>query len=132
MPVGDLTADARISPSGIVSPDQAPAYVSSEIQWPVEIQLGGLLDPKLFFRKPLPVRLYKDQDVYVARSVQVDQFGYGSNVAEALDDLGRTLSEMYVYLSDAARSGALVDSLAAQHQELCEFIGSRPRHAKAA
>jgi hypothetical protein len=128
MPVIDVPADARVSPSGVVSADQNPGltFISNEIQWPMEIQFGGLLDPRLSFRKPVQVTLYKDEhDVYVARSVQVDQFGYGSNAAEALDDLGKTLSEMYFYLSDSSEAGSLGESLAAQHALLSEFIGTR-------
>lgn len=125
-PVIDVHADARISPSGFLAADrEVPAPVASEIQWPVEIQFGGLLDPRLLFLKPIRVNLYKDQDVYVARSVQVDQFGYGSNAAEALDDLGGTLSEMYLYLADADGSGTLSEPLGVQYALLSEFIARR-------
>jgi len=129
----DVAADARMSPSGVLSAVTGPLDTGiSDIQWPADIRLGGLLDSRLSFRKPLPVSLYKDQDVYVARCIEVDNFGYGSNSSEALDDLGKTLSEMYFFLSEAERSGALGESLATQYSVLCEYVVRRDVHTKVA
>jgi hypothetical protein len=134
MPVIDLAADARMSPIGVVSADRhcVLSAISSEVQWPVQLQLGGLLDRRLFFCRPMQVSLYKDQDVYVARSSEVDQFGYGSDAAEALDDLGKTLSEMYFYLAHAEESSTLGESLGVQFALIREFIGVRGRQFEAA
>ena len=44
---------------------------------------------------------------------------------EALDDLGRTLSEMYFYLSGSEKSGTLGDSLIQQFGALKTFVALR-------
>lgn len=92
----------------------------------MDLKFGALPDRRLRFKQPLNVRLYKDNGTYIAQCVEIEQFGYGGDSSEALDDLGKTLSEMYFYLSDAGQSGTLGESLAAQYSLLCEFVG--PRH----
>jgi len=126
MPVLDLLVDARISPVAFALP-LAPntGWKPTTIVFPLDIQLGGLLDQDLFFHKPLPVRLYKSDGSYVGECSLLHQFGYGSDAAEALDDLGKTLSEMYFYLSDSKYADRLSESLSEQYDVLCGFIGRR-------
>ncbi len=125
-----IEAEVRISHSGIVDPP-APYFSLSVgspaqlLQWPIEIQFGGLLHERLCFIKPLIVKLYKDQNVFVAECIEIDQFGSGENMGEALDDLGRTLSEMYFYLSGSEKSGTLGDSLIQQFGALKTFVALR-------
>ena len=123
MPVVDLDAAAWISPAGTASAAPISGCLPTAIIFPLNIRFGGLLDRRLSFRNPLQVRLYKSSGSYVAECSQLDQFGYGSNSAEALDDLGQTLSEMYFYLTDAQQSGTLGESLSRQFDTLCGFIG---------
>lgn len=132
MPALDLPVDARISPGAFALPlapnaDWKPTTIvfPATIVFPLDIQLGGLLDQDLFFHKPLPVKLYKSDGSYVAECSQLHQFGYGSDAADALDDLGKTLSEMYFYLSDSKCAERLSESLSEQYDVLCGFIGRR-------
>jgi hypothetical protein len=134
MPVLDV-AGSRVSPSGIFfspAPSDATSSSVDNIQWPLKIQFGGLLDQRLYFRVPLPVEVHREREIYVASSVEVGQFGYGSNSAEALDDLGKTLSEMYFYLEEAEQSGALGEPLAKQYGVLRTFICPRRAHIQEA
>jgi len=126
MPALDLPVDARISPGAFALPLAPNAdWKPTTIVFPLDIQLGGLLHQDLFFRKPLPVKLYKSDGSYVAECSQLHQFGHGSDAAEALDDLGKTLSEMYFYLSDSKHEESLSESLSEQYDVLCGFIGRR-------
>ena len=128
MPVTE-TWEGRGSPSGIVSPDTTRVSFAPlndwALEWPLQMQFGGLLDGELFFRKPLQVNIYRDGQSYVAKCTEVDQFGCCADLAEALDDLGRTLSEMYRYLSEANHAETRGDSLKEQYALLCCFIGRR-------
>jgi hypothetical protein len=129
MQVLDLPANAHISATGIAdlkTEKDINIPVAGEQPLPREIQFGGLLGPGLRFRKPLQVKLYRDGETCVAQCLEIDQFGYASSFADALDDLGRTLSEMYSYLADAGSSDGLSEALKGQYAQLGEFIELRP------
>jgi hypothetical protein len=125
MPAIDLEATVQMTPAA-ASVVTVSTDVVSPLHFPLDLKFAGLLNRRLYFRNPIQVRLYKsEEESYVAECSELDQFGYGSNVAEALDDLGQTLSEMYFYLSDAKRAGTLGESLSIKNDVLSCFIGSR-------
>jgi hypothetical protein len=132
-----VAEDAHIAPSGtFVAPGNqeeggnAPsiAFVGGSEEFPMNLKFAALPDGRLRFKQPLSVRLSKDNGTYVAQCIEIDQFGYGSDSGEALDDLSRTLAEMFIYLSDADRSGSLGEALTEQYALLREFI--EPSHVQ--
>ena len=130
MPVIDLQADARLSPSGVfVPPEGSPPVSTGPIQWPLEMQFGGPLDRGLRFKRPLLVQAYKDGLTYVVDCQLLEQFGSGLNMSEALDDFGKTISEMFFSLDEENASGRLGVTLVRQFQTLREFIELRPKAA---
>lgn len=130
MPVIELHAEAQMSPSGVFVPPEGSRFVSTgPIQWPLGMQFGGPLDRGLRFKRPLPVQAYKDGLTYVVDCQLLEQFGSGSNMSEALDDFGKTISEMYFSLDEENASGRLGDDLVRQLQTLREFIELRPKAA---
>ena len=130
MPVIELRADAQMSPSGVfVPPEESPLVSTGPIRWPLEMQFGGPLDRGLRFKRPLPVQAYRDGLTYVVDCQLLEQFGCGLNMSEALDDFGKTISEMYFSLDEENASDRLGDTLARQFQALQEFIELRPKTA---
>jgi hypothetical protein len=91
------------------------------------MHFGGPLDRRLRFKRPLPVTVEKENLTYIVDCQLIGQFGYGSNLAEALDDFGKTVSEMYFSLDEETRAEQLGDSLVQQFHVLMEFVEPRPR-----
>jgi hypothetical protein len=118
MPVDEILAEARVSHSGAVEMSSLLQGTSGQIQWPIEIQFAGLLD--------------KDEGSYVAHSSELEQFGYGATPGDALDDFGKTISEMYFYLSDAVKSDSLGESLKEHYRTLSTLLALRDRQVKVA
>jgi hypothetical protein len=127
MPVTEIQADARISAGGVFVPptDTLGTISGAALQWPIDMHFGGTIDRRLHFKRPLPVKVYKQDGTYVVRCEEIDQFGYGPDMSEALDDFGSTVSEMYFYLADQFKEGNLADSLIQQFAILQSFIERR-------
>lgn len=83
---------------------------------------SGPLKRGLRFKKALPVQVRKQGETYVVDCQLIGQFGYGSNIAEAVDDFGKTVSEMYFSLFEESEAGRLSGSPAATFTLLRDFI----------
>ena len=53
---------------------------------------------------------------------EIDEFGYGATMSDALYDLSRTLDELYFSLSDEAKSGSDLQKIKVK---LSQHIGVR-------
>jgi hypothetical protein len=62
---------------------------------PKEMLLGTINRCEFRVMKPIQVHLTTDQDGVIASWEAVDEFGTGKSTSLALDDLGRTLAELY-------------------------------------
>ncbi len=122
MPTIEMQPQLRVSASGALVPPAKTESTSDAVQleWPVLMLYGGRLDWRLRTARPFPVRIYKENDTYVVQCEEIEQFGYGSDMSEALDDFGKTVSEMYFYLAD--ESGNLTDSMSERFSVLSRFI----------
>ncbi len=90
---------------------------------PGTILFGSIPDRRLRFRRPIPIEIYKDDASIIARTTELDEFGYGTSMGEALDDIGRTLAEEFIFLSEHA--GQLSDGMQSHFQKLSEFLEYR-------
>ena len=99
---------------------------------PIELAFGSLLDSRLRVIRPLPVRLSKQDDTCVVECDEIGQFGYGSEMTEALDDFGKTVAEMFFSLEDEFQAGTLGDQLIQSLELLRSFIEPRERPQVAA
>lgn len=71
------------------------------------ILLGALRDGRLRVYKPLSVIFNSESGSIIAEASEIDEFGYGQTMSEALADLQRAIAELYFSLeSDQARLGA--------------------------
>jgi hypothetical protein len=116
---------ASISPSGIFTPETPHIPAGATIQWPMEIMFGGPLDHGLRVIVPLPVQISKENGTYIANCAAIQQFGYGSDMSEALDDFGKTVAEMFLYLSEESKADRLGNELAIQYKALQQYLERR-------
>jgi len=78
------------------------------------------VDVRIKIRKPFLVHLASEGGGVSARVEEINEFGYGSNRGEALDDLGKTISELYFSLS--TERDRLSDDLAGTLRILEEHV----------
>jgi hypothetical protein len=63
------------------------------------LKLGFLRDPEVQLTKPIPVTITSDDGVVTAYWEEVAEYGTGRDRAEAIEDLGRTVSSLLKSLS---------------------------------
>ena len=97
-----------------------------EFSFPVEILFGAMIDRRLRIKNPIPITLSREEDVVVASSSELEEFGYGNDISEALDDFAKTLAELYLSLEE--NEDRLGDDLKQQFSRLSGFIEVRPRN----
>lgn len=73
-------------------------FSSPQIKTPEEILLGSLRDGRLRVISPLQVKFTCEDKHTIAEAIELDEFGFGENVSEAIADLQRTVAELYFTL----------------------------------
>jgi hypothetical protein len=73
--------------------------ITSREDLPSVVQFGLIHDPRLQIVRAIPVNIRREGVTYVASWDEADEFGYGENRAEALDDFGRTISQLFITLN---------------------------------
>lgn len=91
----------------VESVGQGPELVSSEP--PTKILFGAIVDPRLRVKTSIPIDISRAQEAVVAYSPELEEFGYGPSLSEALDDFGKTICELYFSLE--GKEEKLGDSL---------------------
>lgn len=82
-----------------------------ELLVPGAIQLGTLSDPRLRVIAPIHVRLFEEHGQVVAEATDLSEFGFGSNVSEAMRDVQRAIAQLYFSLDqDRERLGSDLQS----------------------
>jgi hypothetical protein len=85
--------------------------------------LYSLHHPVLFLQAPIAVSLEYDCDQVIAYAHDLDVFGYGETESEALNDLRRTICDLYYELQE--HQDALEGEAKAIWEYLSQIIGSR-------
>lgn len=70
--------------------------------------LYSLRHPQLKLGSPIAVSLEDDGVQIIAAAYDLDLFGYGETEGEALDDLRRTITDLYFTLKDEAKALGLM------------------------
>ena len=91
---------------------------------PSRIQFGMLRNRRLRMQKAIPVEIERKGKTVVAKWAEIDEFGYGKNISEALEDFGRTIEELYLSLSES--QAQLGSDLLGVWQVLSRHIEIRP------
>ena len=77
------------------------------LQVPGEFYLGTLLDHRLAVEAPISVGISKSNDHFIAEAKEFTEFGYGASISEAIRDLQRTITELFLTLEeDEGRLGS--------------------------
>ena len=71
---------------------------------PSHIQFGMLHNRQLRMTRSIPLDIERKKDTVVASWAEIDEFGYGRNISEALDDFGKTVEELFLTLHERQAS----------------------------
>ena len=110
---GLLPFELPTTPTEIIGP--APALLETML-------LGALRDPRLHLVVPLTITFERENDDIVAYCEELEEFGFGTHLTEAIEDLQATIAELYFTLKGENNRlgpdlGRLWDSL---HQKIKE------------
>lgn len=128
-PNADRLADVSVAPPGRKVAELRPAAFAvrkrgKQLYAPDQVRFGGCLDHRLRFVRSIRVDVSRKAGTVVAHWSDIDEFGYGDTLGDALNDLGKTLSELYFGLT---RTGAeLGPEMMRVRARLSEFIEQRP------
>ena len=101
---GTTSASAATSESMQISPFHA------KVRLPEEFLLGRLLDARLRVAQPLAVKVTRENRHVIVEATEINEFGFGANLSEALSDLQATVGELYFALErDADRLGPYLE-----------------------
>jgi hypothetical protein len=144
MATAPTISEANLSPGGgLIAPpvSKKPVYAVQELtsvspqrrfvyhraasagRQPKHLLFGALANPRLRILKPIPVEISHRQGSYIAKFKAAGEFGHGSTVSLALDDLGKTLSQLYLGLSE--QQDSLGPDLKNLHAKLSFYIALR-------
>jgi len=84
------------------------------------VLLYSLRHSRLSLKQPLAVSLEYEEDQVIAYAHDLDVFGYGENESEALDDLRRTVVDLYLELQE--HSHDLADAARAIWRYLSQIV----------
>ncbi len=90
---------------------------------PVSILLGSLPDPVLFLREPITLDVEKEDGSFAVSSSEIDEFGVGEYLMDAVEDFQQSLVELYLTLRENQNS--LGPAMMALWARLVELIGER-------
>ena len=62
--------------------------------------IHSLLDPRLKLKRPIAIALERENEFYIASCNEFEEFGYGYDPTQAIDDLRQTLAELYWTLKE--------------------------------
>ncbi len=84
---------------------------------PDHILLGSLRDGRLRVQSPITVKLTKEDQHVIAEATELNEFGFGTNLSEALRDLQRAIIELYFTLeAEQDRLGPVLQKIRATLQ----------------
>jgi len=88
---------------------------------PPSLVLGTLNHPRLRLRRPLELRISREEGSVVASVPELEEFGYGPHLSVAIDDLRQGLVELYQTLEiEQHRLGPDLSELWQQMQRLIQ------------
>ena len=67
---------------------------------PEPFTLGSLRDGRLRVVEPIEVKPMLEEGRYLAEATELNEFGYGDNLSEALADLQAAIAELYLTLEE--------------------------------
>ncbi len=74
--------------------------MASPLFMPDVILIGSLRDRRLKIKKPIKVSFSQSGNTVIAEAEEFNEFGFGNNKTEALNDLQRTVIELFLTLEE--------------------------------
>ena len=74
--------------------------LSIEPTLPLAMLLGALRNPRLHLIAPLTITFEREDSNIVAYCEELEEFGYGTHLTEAIADLQTTIAELYFTLKE--------------------------------
>lgn len=93
---------------------------------PSRILFGAINHPRLRMKTPIPVDISAEGESVVASCSELEEFGYGPSLSEALDDFGRTVCQLYFSLD--SEGDRLNENLKEIRSRLSRYL--EPRRAR--
>jgi hypothetical protein len=87
------------------------------------VLFGALVHPKLRLRKPIPLEVTNEEGQVVLNWDEANEFACGETFGAALDDFGKTISDLYFELNSAGVR--LGNELEKTRSILSQYIGPR-------
>ncbi len=101
-------SDLYSTTSGWTGSQESPLILPfrAQMRLPEEFLLGTLLDARLRVSEPFEVRIIRENQDVILEATEINEFGFGANLSEALSDLQSAIGELYFTLErDADRLG---------------------------
>jgi hypothetical protein len=97
-----IQPDNEVGAYSVGIPIESIEYVNLDLELaiPDEILLGSLRDGRLKVHSPIKVRFTTEGEHTIAEAVEINEFGFGENISEAIADLQRTIAELYLTLEE--------------------------------
>jgi len=92
---------------------------------PTSILFGALRDPHLRLRKPIPLKIEEKEGLVSAIFEDIQEFGCGETMSEAISDFSSTVAELYISLSQ--ENAPLSDDLLRVKNILSDYLELRPQ-----
>ena len=108
--------------TGLFEIDTETARPMRPVQ-PEAVLFGAISDPMIRVTSPIPLRISREGDTVAVFSPDLEEFGYGQTLSDALDDFAKTIRELYLSLS--ARREILSDHLQGVLEKLQQFLEVR-------
>lgn len=84
------------------------------------VVIESLFDDRLLLRVPVTLELEQEGNFYIAKCDEFEEFGYGGNPFQAVDDFRQTLAELYWTLKE--EQSRLAPGLAGVWQRLNQVV----------
>src|SRR5258706_14594788 len=91
---------------------------------PEKLLFGAIQDPTLRIKAPIPVSVTVHDNAVVVQAENLEEFGYGDTLSDALGDLGQTLAELFHSLDKDHKR--LRPELATVYDNLRAYLELRP------
>ena len=99
LPIGEMHI-VQVDPN---DPASEPEVVETVMHGSIvrdRIQIGSLLDHRLRMSEPITLDMEREDEFYIAKYDELDEFGYGTDPISAVQDFRKTIAELYWQLKE--------------------------------
>ena len=94
----NVPSTSTVSETQVEASDQGLSHIESLVNVPGTLRYSPSMDQRFRVRKPFDVRLERSLGGVSALVQEIDEFGFGTSSGDALEDLGKTITELFMRL----------------------------------